>query len=143
MPLTDSGSGSGSGAGAYSGSATVTGWVWLDDNADASQDNGEMDYAGITVDLFKSTDNGASWSFCAATTISSALQGYNYSLVTGFPVPNSWLYKTQVIFPQYFAAATPSAQSYIDAQGYSPIFGLAAGAHHYSETGAPFHPEEL
>jgi hypothetical protein len=128
LPLTDSGAGSGSDSGPYSGSATVTGWVWLDNNADGSQDDGEMDYSGATVDLLKSTDNGASWSFCAATTTSSAKQGYNYSLQTGFPVPNNWLYKIQVVFPSYFAATTPSAQSKIDAQGYSYVFALPAGA---------------
>jgi hypothetical protein len=128
VPLADSGSGSGSGAGAYSGSATVTGQVWLDNNADASQDNGEMDYSGATVDLYKSVDGGSSWSFCSSTTTSAAKQSYNYSLQTGFPVPNFWLYQIVVVFPPYFAATTPSAQSKINAAGLSPVFSLPPGA---------------
>jgi len=140
VPLADSGSGSGSGAGAYSGSATVYGPVWLDNNADGSQDqaNEEMDYSGATVYLDRSTDGGATWSVIDSTTTTSGVKyGNNYLLHAGFPVPvpNNWFYKVQVVFPPYCAATTPSAQSDINAQGYSQVFSLAPGAGQFIPAG--------
>ncbi len=137
VPLTDSGSGSGDSPDGYSGSATVYGPVWLDNNGDGSQDqaNEEMDYAGATVDLLRSTDNGAHWSVIASTTTSGAKYGTNYSIQVGFPVPNSYLYQIEVVFPQYFAATIPSAQSQINAQGYSQVFSLAPGTMQFIPAG--------
>ncbi len=140
VPLTDSGSGSGSSPGAYSGSATVYGPVWLDNNADGSQDqaNEEMDYSGVTVYLDRSEDGGATWSVIDSTTTTSGVKyGNNYLLHAGFPVPvpNNWFYKVQVVFPPYCAATTPSAQSDIDAQGYSQVFSLGPGAGQFIPAG--------
>ncbi len=139
VPLTDSGSGSGSAPSGYSGSATVYGPVWLDNNADGSQDqaNEEMDYSGATVDLLRSTDNGAHWSIIDSTLTSGTKYGNNYSLQAGFPVPipSGWLYKVLVVFPSYCAATIPSVQSDIDTQGYSQVFSLAPGAMQFIPAG--------
>src|SRR5581483_10682323 len=47
----------------------------------------------------------------------------------------NWFYKVQVVFPPYCAATTPSAQSDINAQGYSQVFSLAPGAGQFIPAG--------
>ena len=136
LALTDSGSGSGDSPDGYSGSATVYGPVWLDNNGDGSQDqsNEEMDYVGATVDLLRS-DNGGPWSLIASTTTNGTKYGTNYSIQVGFPVPNSYLYQLLVVFPQYVAATIPSAQSQINAAGYSQVFSLSPGTMQFIPAG--------
>ncbi len=131
-----SGSGGGSAYPTYSGSATVTGKVWLDNNGDGSIDSTEMDYAGATVDLWRSEDNGATWSVADSDITSNVTQGYNYSLHVGYgyPWPSSYLYKIQVVFPSTFAATIPGT-SQINAQGYSQTFSLGAGGTVYTTAG--------
>jgi hypothetical protein len=121
-----SGTGSGSGSGPHSGSAVVTGPIWLDNNGDGALDENEMDYSGATVSLFQSWDGGQTWISGGPNTTNGSLEGNNYSIQVGFPLPNNILYKVQVAAPNC-VATIPGALSVLNAQGFSPVFGLANG----------------
>ncbi|HEY7427982.1 MAG TPA: SdrD B-like domain-containing protein, partial [Gemmataceae bacterium] len=97
---------------------TVSGEVWLDNDGDGSLDNGELGFQGITVKL---DDPNGNQLMPPATTDANG----NYQ----FLVPPSLgsQFEIQVVLPDGDDATTQGADSDIDANGYSPVFALAAG----------------
>ncbi len=128
-PLEVSGSGSGSGSSSGSSTATVTGQIWLDNDADGSIDENEMDYSGARVTLLYQVNSGGgtTWSTLASTTTNSNLTGNNYSISAVVPPGTSYTCKIDVAIPLDFGDEAYGYENDIDAQGFSPVFTLGPG----------------
>ncbi|HEY7158745.1 MAG TPA: SdrD B-like domain-containing protein [Gemmataceae bacterium] len=114
MPLASSGSGIGSG----SGTGTVSGEVWLDNDGDGSQDNGELGFTGITVNLINPSTGQV-----VGSEITDDNGDYQFTAIV---LGGSTSYQIQVVLPDGDEATTPG-ESQIDANGFSQVFALADG----------------
>jgi hypothetical protein len=110
----------GGGGGTTGSTATVSGQVWLDNNADGDEDDGESGYSGVTVELETSAGG------VVATTTTNASGNYSFTVSGQSSTPQ--YYQIQVIFPQLFFATTEDSESEINSGGYSAVFALTAGA---------------
>jgi hypothetical protein len=110
----------GGGGGTTGSTATVSGQVWLDNNADGNEDDGESGYSGVTVELETSAGG------VVASTTTNASGNYSFTVSGQSSTPQ--YYQIQVIFPQLFFATTEDSESEINSGGYSAVFALTAGA---------------
>lgn len=145
-PLASPGSGSGSfgiggsgtgslGTGTGSGPASVSGQVWLDNNGDGYENNGELGYQGITVQLLHYAPDGSIDGESSTTT--DAYGDYSFNLLVG---PDPQPYAIHVVFSSvpyvdvWATLRTPDV-SQIDGHGTSAVFYLNNGAWREVEAG--------
>jgi hypothetical protein len=105
------------------GSGTVSGQVWLDNNGNGTQENGEVGLSGITVNLDSLKPGGG----VVLTTTTDANGNYQFQLNNGlFNLPQQ--YEIQVVLPSGDEGTIQGAASNINVSGYSPAFTLNPNA---------------